>query len=43
MGWQGMSIYTVENFLQDYREHDPDEILDILNIITDTLLDRVDD
>ena len=38
-----MSMYTVENFLQDYREHDPDEILDILHINTDSLLDRFED
>ena len=38
-----MSMYTVENFLDDYREHDPDEILDILHINTDILLDRFDD
>jgi len=38
-----MSMYTVENFLEDYREKDPDEILDILRINTDTLLDRFED
>ena len=36
-------MYTVENFLEDYREHDPDEILDILHINTDSLLDRFED
>jgi len=43
MGWCSVSMYTVENFLDDYREHDPDELLDILHINTDTLLDRFDD
>ena len=43
MGWCSVSMYTVENFLDDYREHDPDEILDILHINTDILLDRFDD
>jgi len=38
-----VSSYTVENFLDEYREHDPDEILDILHINTDLLLDRFDD
>jgi len=38
-----MSAYTVETFLEEYREHDPDEILDILHINTDLLLDRFDD
>lgn len=36
-------MYTVENFLEDYRERDPDEILDILHINTDLLLDRFED
>ena len=43
MGWCCMTMYTVEQFLEDYREHDPDEILDILHINTDALLDRFDD
>lgn len=38
-----MSMYTVENFIDDYRERDPDEILDILHINTDQLIDRFDD
>lgn len=38
-----MSMYTVENFVDDYRERDPDEILDILHINTDQLLDRFED
>jgi len=38
-----MSMYTVENFLDDYRERDPDEILDLLQINTEDLLDRFEE
>ena len=36
-------MYTLENFLDDYKERDPDEILDLLHINTDHLLERFED
>lgn len=33
----------IENFKIEYGEHDPDEIVDILNISTSEILDRFED
>jgi len=34
---------TVEQFVNNYMEHDPDYIIDILNIETEDILDRFQD
>ena len=36
-------MMTLEQFIMEYGEHDPDEVLDILNITTEELLDRFED
>lgn len=34
---------TIENFKVEYSEHDPDELVDILNISTEEILNRFED